>query len=220
VFSLANLFDSKSKFALRGGRPNIRGMGSATLVKDLEIDPKRVGRPRLDPYQRLLGRFYEQLFLLNALGQTRGNHTTSSFELDAARAQRRRFLQNLCYICDFKKGGSTCTAIGLQEHGTGYNFCVASNNETDKIAAFLQKVLKFLRAIAHQAGSNDACRESKFFQLCIGFAAERIKEESKCLRRNVKDCLSKLNRQNAVCVSIPFPYQYRPSSNMLTKVRG
>ncbi|KAJ6125801.1 hypothetical protein N7471_010294 [Penicillium samsonianum] len=37
-----------------------------------------------------------------------------------------------------------------------------------------------------------------FFQLCIGFAAERIEQESKCLRRNVKDCLSKLNRQNAV----------------------
>ena len=196
-------------------------MGSVALGKDLEIDPKRVGRPRLDPYQRLLGRFYEQLFLLNALGQTRGNHTASSFELDAAQAKRRQFLQNLCYICDFQKGGSACTAIGLQEHSTGYNFCVASNKETDKIAGFLQHVLKILRARAHQAGSNDACREPDFFQLCIGFAAERIEQESKCLRRNVKDCLSKLSRQDAISgMCITFTYQYRPSSNMLTKVRG
>ncbi|KAJ5288322.1 hypothetical protein PENANT_c122G10930 [Penicillium antarcticum] len=161
-------------------------MRPATLIKDLEIDPKRVGRPRLDPYQRLLGRFYEQLFLLNALGQTRGNHKTSSFELDAARARRRRFLQNLCFVCDFRKGGSTCTAIGLEELDTRYNFFVASNNEIDKIAAFLQNVLNVLRAVAHQAGTNDACTESEFFQLCIGFAAERIKEEGNCLRRNAK----------------------------------
>lgn len=147
TYVLTYPFNRKSKLALKRERPNIRSMGSATLIKDLEIDPKRVGRPRLDPYQRLLGRFYEQLFLLNALGQTRDNHTTSSWELDATRARRRRFLQNLCYICEFKKGGSACTAIGLEELDTCYNFCVASNNETDKIATFLQNVLNVLRAI-------------------------------------------------------------------------
>lgn len=172
-------------------------MSPTTLTKDLEIDPKRVGRPRLDPYQRLLSRFYEQLFLLNALGQTRGNHTTSSPELDAARTIRRRFLQNLCFICDFRKGGSTCTAIGLEELDTGYNFYVASNNETEKISAFLQNVLGILRAVAHQNGTNDACTKSKFFKLCIGFAAQRIKEERNCLRRNVQDCFSKMNIQQA-----------------------
>lgn len=170
-------------------------MGSAALGRDLDINPKRVGRPRLDPHQRLLSRFYEPLFLLNALGQTRGNHTIPPVEPDAGRAQVRRFLQNLCYICDFKKGGSACTAVGLEELDTCYNFCVASNKETGKIAGFLKTALGVLQAIAHPTGTNYDYKNSIFLQLCIEFAAERIEGEKKCLRRGVKDCLSRLNGQ-------------------------
>lgn len=170
-------------------------MSPATLIKDLEIVPKRVGRPRLDPYQRFLSRFYEQLFLLDALGQTRGEHLTSSSELDHARLIRRRFLQNLCFICDFKKGGSTCTAIALEELDTGYTFFISSNKETGRIAAFVQSVLGILRAVALQNGTNEAYTESKLFKLCISFAAQRIKEEGKCLRREVQYCLRKIDIQ-------------------------
>ena len=129
-------------------------MTPATLQRSLEINPHRVGRPRLDPYKRLLSRFYEQLFLLNALGQTRGSHTILSSDVHHSRAQSRRFLQNLCFVCDFKKGGSTCTAIGLEELDTHYNFCVASNGETDTIVAFLRTTLGDLRARACPVGTG------------------------------------------------------------------
>ncbi|CAG8197848.1 unnamed protein product [Penicillium salamii] len=168
-------------------------MTSASLKGSLEIDPNRVGRPRFDPYQRLLGRFYEQLFLLHALGQTRGSHTPLSFDVDVRQAKSRRFLQNLCYICDFRKGGSTCTAIGLEELDTYYNFCVASNRETDKIVAFLHTALDTLRAITHPVGTGHVYSESQFATRCIKFASERVDEEKRCLRRYAKDCLSKLS---------------------------
>jgi hypothetical protein len=203
-------------FVLRRERSNIKNMGSAIPGRDLEIDPKRVSRPRLDPYQRLLSRFHEQVFLLNALGQTRGDHTTPSYELDASRAQIRQFLQNLCYVCGFKKGGRAYTAIGLEELDTCYKFCVASNTEIDKIAAFLELALTALRTIANSAGTNYARKRSEFVQLCIEFAAERIKEENKCLRRCAKDCLAKLNGQNTVSsVSNLFTYQYNSSYSLL-----
>ena len=184
-------------------------MGTAAMARDLDINPKRVGRPRLDPRQRLLNRFYEPLFLLNALGQTRGNHTTPPFEPDAGRAQVRRFLQNLCYICDFKKGGSACTAIGLEELDTCYNFCVASNKESGKIAAFLETSLRALQAIAHPSGTNYDYKDSTFLQLCIEFAAERIEGEKKCLRRGVKDCLSTINGQTVGSGAYRLSFIYR-----------
>ncbi|CAG7924831.1 unnamed protein product [Penicillium olsonii] len=172
-------------------------MTQATLQSSLEINPHRVGRPRLDPYKRLLSRFYEQLFLLNALGQTRGSHTILSSEVHSSRAQSRRFLQNLCFVCEFKKGGSTCTAIGLEELDTHYNFCVASNGETDTIVAFLRTALGDLRARACPVGMGNIDSELRFTKMCIEFAAERINEEKRCLRRYAKHCLSRLSEQIA-----------------------
>ncbi|CAG8105909.1 unnamed protein product [Penicillium salamii] len=199
--------DERVNYCVQAREKRNRDMGSPAPERSLEIDPPRVGSPRLDPYQRLLSRFYEQLFLLNALGQTRGSHKTPSFDLDASRARSRRFLQNLCYVCDFRKGGSTCTAIGLQEIDTGYNFCVASNGETDEIVAFLRTALDALRIIAHSAGTKDVDRESQLVKMCIEFAAERIEDERKCVRREAKNCLSKLNGQFAVSgVSLLSPF--------------
>ncbi|KAJ5471842.1 hypothetical protein N7539_008785 [Penicillium diatomitis] len=174
-------------------------MGSATLERHLDIDPERIGRPRLDPHERLLCRFYEPLFLLNALGQTRGNYTTTSFELDRGRAQVRRFLQNLCFICDLKKGGSACTAIGLEELDTCYNFCIASNRETRKIAAFLKTSLGILQSGAHLTAADDDHEESRFLHLCLEFATDRIEGERKCLCKSIKDCLSTLHGQSSGC---------------------
>ncbi|CAG8926426.1 unnamed protein product [Penicillium salamii] len=172
-------------------------MTPATLQRSLEISPHRVGRPRLHPYKRLFSRFYEQLFLLNALGQTRGSHTILSSDVHYNRAQSRRLLQNLCFVCDFKKGGSTCTAIGLEELDTHYNFCVASNRETDTIVAFLRTALGALRARLCPVGTENIDSELRFAKMCIEFAAERINEEKKCLRRYAKHCLSRLSGQIA-----------------------
>ncbi|CAG8266483.1 unnamed protein product [Penicillium salamii] len=113
------------------------------------------------------------------------------------------FCKNTCCVCEIKKGGSACTTIGPEELDTCYNLYDASNKETDRIAGFLQSFLNVPRLIAHQAGTNDACRGSKFFQLCLRSAAEHIEQESKFLCRNVNDCLSKLNRQDAAFVH-PF----------------
>ncbi|CAG8013292.1 unnamed protein product [Penicillium salamii] len=185
-------------YCVQARAKKFRKMGSTTAEEVLDIDPIRVGRPRLEPYQRLLSRFYEPLFLLDSLGQTRGSHTAPSFNFNPRREQSRRFLQNLCSISDFRKGGSTCTAIGLEELDTSHIFWVASNRETDQIVAFLRTALGALRAIAHPTGTADACTDSEFGRMCIEIAAERIEAEKRCLRKFANDCLSILEKENAV----------------------
>src|SRR5215470_16849587 len=77
--------------------------------------------PRFDGYERLKHRFYEAVLLLLVLGQTRGSRTSVHFS-GSQQSVRRRFLNNLCYVCDYVKGGDTTTAIGLEHCPEKYTF--------------------------------------------------------------------------------------------------
>jgi hypothetical protein len=162
---------------------------------ELEIAPIGVGTPRLDPYRRLIARFYEPLFLLKALGQTRGEHTPQPTNSDARMEKRRRFLQNLAYVCDFKKGGDSCTAIGLEDCQAGYCFWVASNKESDETIPFLNKALGVLRGANSLPTSDLAATESALTQLCTKFATSRIKLEHKSFQREATKCISRLGKR-------------------------
>ncbi|KAE8371068.1 hypothetical protein BDV26DRAFT_149488 [Aspergillus bertholletiae] len=164
----------------------------------LPIKRGRVGPPRLDPYYRLLHRFYEALFLLRVLGQTRGHHTSiHDPNQDHEQKLRRRFLQNLSYICDFKKGGSTCTAIGLEESSTCYKFWVASNtvkgSAMAEVVRFLKCILQALQEANHRPLPEFKSEEATIVRLCIDFSAARIKEERKCVFRALEQCQRQLN---------------------------
>lgn len=115
-----------------------------TARKALELIPSRTGRPRLNKSSRILARFYEPLFLLRALGQRRGVHTRRPRDTDKNTEIRWKFLENLCLVCDFMKGGMSCTAIGLEERSYTYKFWLASNGRHSDIAIFLKNALKLL----------------------------------------------------------------------------
>lgn len=160
------------------------------------LNSDRVGRPRLDPYQRLLGRFYEALFLLKAIGQTRGDHTSVGPVHDREKEHRRRFLRNLSYICDFDKGGQSTTAIGLEETNACYNFWVAANAEGAKIVNFLKQALCFLRDARSDQSHTRTTDTERFVRDCAGFAARRIKKEASCLLRAIGQCNVILDQKN------------------------
>lgn len=165
--------------------------------KSLELVSKGVGRPRINPYDRLLARFYEPLFLLKTLGQTRGEHTPEPPSRDIGQAHRRRFLSNLCYICDFKKGGDSCTAIALEDSPTCYLFWIASNEENERIVVFVKKALSMMRDTGDLASSSLTRAKSQFVLYCAHFAANRIKQEGKCLRREAQRSVSTLLEQSS-----------------------
>ena len=158
--------------------------------------PGRVGAPRLDAYQRLLNRFYEPLFLLKVLGQTHGHHTTVPPDLNLEQARRRVFLRNLTYICDFEKGGSSCTAIGLEDSKSCYKFWVASNTMSGKIVDFLKDALSILRRVACHPSSDLESNKAAFARFCIKFAASRVKKETKYLFQAVRECQHRLDDSN------------------------
>ncbi|KAF2788268.1 hypothetical protein K505DRAFT_394981, partial [Melanomma pulvis-pyrius CBS 109.77] len=77
-------------------------------------------RPRLDPHECQLSRFFRPLFLLYALGRTRREHTqemtcngTGILRL-SRKHLIRKLLCDLADMCDYDKGGDTVTAIGLE----------------------------------------------------------------------------------------------------------
>lgn len=170
-----------------------RSTGYSTFSSTLEIKPKTVGPPRLDPYHKILSRFYEPLVLLRLLGQSRGNHQPKPHDVNAVQAVRRDFLRNLSYICDFEKGGDTCTAIGLADLGACYRLYVASDKGQAKIAEFLKDVLGLLRDLNEVPGSELPQKEAEFVKFCVDFAERRIRKEKSHLFRAADACSRKLS---------------------------
>jgi hypothetical protein len=127
----------------------------------------------------VLHRFYEPLGLLYALGRTRGEHTTktppSSEQIDSFTPEelRRRFLSELAFLCDHKKGGDSVTAIGLEQTPQGYVFWVAANTcPKTKIVPFITKLLSRLKDTSRQ--TDDQLSE-EIFTTSVTFARAKIK---------------------------------------------
>lgn len=170
----------------------------STFSSTFEHKPKLVGRPRLDPYHKILSRFYEPLLLLRLLGRSRGNPEPKPHDLNQVQATRRDFLRNLSYICDFEKGGDTCTAIGLAVHNTFYGFWVASNKGKAKIVDFLKAVLGLLCNVTGLPETELPQKEAEFVKFCVEFAKKRVEKEKSCLARAVKACHLKLSHSTTI----------------------
>ncbi|KAI1766826.1 hypothetical protein GGR53DRAFT_180630 [Hypoxylon sp. FL1150] len=152
-------------------------------------------KPRLDPYMRLLHRFYEPLILLLTLGKTRGEHTSSPWDATPEQAQRRRLLRNFAYLCDYEKGGDTTTSIGLEENDERFVFWIASNTARSgaNIVRFLEDTLPKLRKIFTLGEEQRDRIEKEFVRECITFAKSRVKKEIKLLAKFIAICKQQLD---------------------------
>ncbi|KAK2738931.1 hypothetical protein CKAH01_18723 [Colletotrichum kahawae] len=149
--------------------------------------------PRLDPYKRLLSRFYEVLVLLWILRPVNGPHIISRLGNYSLEDVRRRFLKNLCFICDYDKGGKTTTAISVQDTADGHIFWVSSNEGTKAhVVGFLSGVLKLLK---NHNGHPDGRRaaERTLMTDCLEFATRRLHKESRILQSAARRCVQTLS---------------------------
>lgn len=160
----------------------------------------RVGKPRLDKYQRLVSRLYEPLILLLLEQPVQGPHVISNRDNASLTSSRRRLTTNLAYICDWDKGGRTTTSIAIEDSEHCYMFWVASNQDHGQDATdanvgasdFLRKILQHLQDTTREPNPNatwlrnqeDACARA-----CTAFASRRIKKEEKILSNMAKRCL-------------------------------
>ncbi|KAF2759851.1 hypothetical protein EJ05DRAFT_537072 [Pseudovirgaria hyperparasitica] len=154
--------------------------------------------------EKQLMRFYEPLVLLHTLGRSRGDRTQNSVVSTGTFSERRKFLNNLAYICDFNTGGDTVTSIALQDCADGPIYWVASNSEKKVLKSheFLMSVLSDLsRVSAESAEPSPEHKErlaTELSEKIIVFAKKRINGYRSHLRTVLPRAIDYLQRRDAV----------------------
>ena len=157
------------------------------------------------PADKLMMRFYEPLVLQHVLDNTRGSHipcqppdVQDESELDNCKL-RRSFLNQLAYICDFKKGGDTVTAIALEETPAGVVFWVAANRGVkDKVVSFLEGILKSLANLGGAAAvKSTAEAEDSIFRCVVEFGQPRVKAYWGLMQKKMDRCLTVLGKSES-----------------------
>ena len=165
---------------------------------------------------KLMRRFYEPLILQHVLGPTRGDRiqcepldTLDESELDNCNL-RRSFLDRLAYICDFKKGGATVTAIALEQRPPGVVFWIVANeNINDNVVKALEKILKGLAGLDGATGDEQvAMVEEKTFRCAAELGMPRVESYWHSMQVSSRECLKVLakepeSKQNEGELTIP-----------------
>ncbi|KAJ2981829.1 hypothetical protein NQ176_g1782 [Zarea fungicola] len=163
-----------------------------TFQLTLPVNSSRVGRPRLDPYSRLLSRFYEPHLLLFSLGQTQDGHTPYPISASEHQEQRREFMRNLAVICDYKKGRSSFTAFAVNFDGQ-HNVYWLGSRQAQRCARMLNDSLEALLEYATALGQRQDSLQLDFLRMCVEHAKERIKAYIIDLEKAVFICIQELS---------------------------
>ncbi|KAF5634671.1 hypothetical protein F52700_5864 [Fusarium sp. NRRL 52700] len=178
-----------------------------------------IGPPRLDKYTRILSRLFEFLALFHILKRVNGPHTIPRPPTDL-QGIRRRFLSNLCFFCDYQKGGKTTTSIALESLANGVVFWIASNvSPNDRVITFLSTVLETLRS---EPNSTEAERETLIATLTaryIQFATPRLRKERGMLNRSTRFCRAYLTA-NLDTIQTPGETEVLPKRQLADKQLG
>jgi len=158
-----------------------------------------VGKPRLDKHGKILSRLFENLALFHILKRVDGLPVIAAHAPATIQDARRRFLKNLSYICDYRKGGDTTTSMALEQTNQNCVFWVAANSTpNDKVIVFLGEVLEMLEDEPKGTETEQKALGLRLAKKCAEFAAPRLKKESKLLHRAVRYCEKYLQADTAV----------------------
>lgn len=164
------------------------------------------GAPRMDPYLRLIARFFEVLLLLSVLKRVQGPHLTVNHDASSLSSTRRRFLQNLSFLCDYKKGGDSTSAVAIEDTPEFYRFLITSNEgPKDSVVSFLGHVLDSITSIIRDASELRDEALEELTRYCCSFSEQRMKKEVKLLARTTKKCLDYLSEmpyQDGMCYGL------------------
>lgn len=158
---------------------------------------KKVGKPRLDGYEKLIKRFYEPLVLLNALGRTRGMHMIREPD-ESRRGILRQFRNDIAFLCEYDKGGHACTAIGIEDReGFLVYWFAANKNGASTIMPFLQRLLPTLRNMRAMEFSERQVETQRLTNDCMAYAMSKIRKLTKLFQRHAQQCIVRLDVPNA-----------------------
>ncbi|POS77924.1 hypothetical protein DHEL01_v203691 [Diaporthe helianthi] len=149
--------------------------------------------PRFDPYERLLYRFFEAVYLLSLLGKIRGPHLSTVFDPASLISIRRRFLKNLAFLCDGLKGGDSTTSIAIEDRTDCYVFWVSSNKgPSDTTLKYLGLVLEDIKGFVNSAQDGREGSEDRLIRRGVGFSCERMRKQAHSLVNRATECINYL----------------------------
>ncbi|KAG5660624.1 hypothetical protein KAF25_003230 [Fusarium avenaceum] len=152
-----------------------------------------VGKPRLDAYERILSRLFENLALFHILKRVDGPHVITTETPTGLQGARRRFLNSLSFICDNHKGGDTTTSMALEAKNEGVVFWISANlTPKDHVLVFLADIFEDLKKEPKGTDTARNILSDTLARKCIGFAAPRLKKECKLLSRAASYCIGYL----------------------------
>jgi len=101
----------------------IMGNNLIAIDNDNETSTQEQARqtPRLDAYDRMLKRLYESALIIQQTNSPRQPHVIINHDSLSGPATQRRFLKALAFLIEVEKGGSTTTAIALEETDEYWN---------------------------------------------------------------------------------------------------
>lgn len=144
---------------------------------------------RLDPYERLIYRFFEAVYLLSLLGSTRGPHVASIFDPSSLVGIRRRFLKNLAFLCDGVKGGSSTASIAVQDSPERYTFWVSSNQgPAASVLGLLHSVLESIKIFVRSSKDDRIDIENGMIRECVRFSSRRVRSQAHGLVNCAERC--------------------------------
>ncbi|KIX09313.1 uncharacterized protein Z518_00392 [Rhinocladiella mackenziei CBS 650.93] len=150
---------------------------------------------------KLLHRFYEPLVLLYVLDKVQGDHflpNSDRLPLNDAppKELRRRFLSSLSYICDYKKGGDTITAIGAASNPLTY-YVACNKGPKDRVKPFLESILTKLGLIFELDKEQRKKVANEILDICAEFSKKRIETYWDFLRGALMKCGEALQDDSA-----------------------
>lgn len=155
--------------------------------------------PRLDPYEKLIKRLFESMFVLKALGKTQDQHSLRRHNPDDPVAVRRRFLTNLACVCDVHTAGKSVTALAVEELDEEYKFWVACNSsDQPDIVKFLNIVLALLKRYTSRNNEDKVTVQKALTRRCITFSETRIREEARILSNAAEKCIKNINQDTSI----------------------
>lgn len=138
---------------------------------------------------RLLHRFYEPLILLRVLDPTRGKqnyHSPADQGSDNSHHFWGKFLDHLSWMCDYKQGGATVSAIAAEKTNDGPTFWLAApKNSRSKVQPHLEWILNQLDNLP---AKNQERVEQEILTCCIEFSRSKVKNYSRSLCTRIRRC--------------------------------
>jgi len=161
---------------------------------------------------KCLHRFYEPLVLLFALDPIQGDHLyldCDRIPVDEATPKelRRRFLNSLSYICDYKKGGDTVTAIGAANSPLRY-YVACNKTPKEEVKRFLEAVFSQLGQIYDMEPEERIKAESMILESCAKYSKPRIETYRRCLQGSLRECNTILQDNSMVVGKFLSAYRF------------